>query len=177
MSEVQKLFDGARVLCGELQQLGGRFETLALRNGCDWVARELDGYPAGWAVPRYRQVLCAIWGELVGPTRVAEVVPLLTEHLSRGDRAVIRAGLQNWSEFAGREGFRLEAGAYIRDIDSQQHALYLRGMPAERSGWRVLKAWESVPGTGLLQMLCDIGDYGRTMHQGAMRRQRPSTRP
>ena len=119
---------------------------------------------------------CAIWGELAGPAGATQIALLPAAHLSRGDRATIGAGIERPREWAGREGVQPAAGAFLRAIDAQQHALYLRGMPPERAGWRVRKAWESVPVTSLLQMLHDIGAYARTLHREAVRRQRASPR-
>ncbi len=177
MSDIEQLVHAAGVLARELRQLRGRFEALDLAYGRDWVGRELEGYPAGSVVPRYREVPGAIWGELAHPGGTTEVAPLPTAHLNRGDRVVIRGGIEQPGELTGGDGFRVEAGAFLRAIDPQRHALYLRGMSAQRAGWRLLKAWESVPVTSLLQMLRDVGEYGRAMHQDALRRQRAAPRP
>ena len=177
VGSIQQLLDAAAALGGELQQLRGRFEALGLAHGREWVGRELAGYPAGSAVPRYREVSCAIRGELAGPAGATEVAPLPTAHLNGGDRTLIRHGVGQLGALSGRDGSRPEEGAFLRDIDPQRYALYLRGMPAERAGWRVLKAWESIPVTSLLQMLQDIGEYGRAMHEDAVRRQRAAPGP
>jgi hypothetical protein len=170
--DLHSLLDAAGVLAAELRQLRGHFEALTATYERDWVERELAGYPAGATIPRYRQVPCAIWGELASPAGATEVALLPTAHLNRGDRAVISGGIDHPEQLAGRDG---AAGAFLRDIDPQQHALYLRGMPPQRSGWRLLQAWECVPLASLLQMVRDIGEYARVMHREAVRRQRPST--
>jgi hypothetical protein len=166
-SDLRELADAADALAQELQQLRGRFEALAFSYGRDWVERELEGYAANCVVPRYRQVPCAVWGELAGPAGAIEIARLPVAHLAGGDRAVVRGGIGHPEELAGREGVRLEAGAFLRAIDPQQYALYVRGMPAERAGWRLLRAWESVPVASLLQMLRDAGAYGRAMEREA----------
>lgn len=74
-------------------------------------------------------------------------------------------------------GLRPGAGALLCDIDPQWHALFLRGMPPERAGWRMLRARESIPFASLHQMFQDIGEYGRAMHQDAVRRQAPPPGP
>lgn len=171
MADTEALVHAAGALAAELMQLRQRFEALAVAHGCEWVDRELQGYPAAAAIPRYRNVPCTVRGELAGRDGTTEVAPLPTAHLAHGDRSPIRAGVMQLAALAGREGFRQEAGAFVRDIDPQRHVLYQRGMPPEREGWRVRKAWESVPVASLLHMLRDIGDYGRAMHQDAVRRQ------
>ena len=176
MSDIQALLEAAGVLADELGRLRHRFEALALAYGRDWANREIGGYPPGSVVPRYRQVACATWGEFVGLAGATEIVPLPTRHLSRGDRTVIRSGTEDLSALTGSDGFRLEDGVFLRDIDRQQHTLYLRGMPAKRAGWRLLRAWESVPLANLFEMLRDIGEYGRAMHEEAVRRERAGSR-
>jgi hypothetical protein len=171
VSGLQELIDAAGALARELQQLRGHFEALDVGYGCDWVDRELEGYAAGLAVPRYRQVPCATWGELASAAGRVEIAPLPTAHLRLGNRAVIREGVRRPEELAGRLGVRYEGGAFLREIDPQSYPLYLRGMAADRAGWRVLRAWESVPVESLLQMLRDAGAYGNAMHEDAVRRQ------
>lgn len=56
MSDIQELLDGAGDIAGELEQLRGHFEALDLEDGRQWVGRELEAYPAGSVVLRYRRV-------------------------------------------------------------------------------------------------------------------------
>lgn len=162
-ADADALRDAAGALARELERLRGRFAELAHDAGREWVERELAGYPAGTAVPRYRDVPCMVEGRFAGPDGAQEIAPLPTQHLSRGDRAPIREGVLHLEPLAAAAPLR-------RPIDAQRHALYLRGMPAPRAGWRLVEAWECVAIDGLLAMLEGIAAYGRAMHEDAVRR-------
>ncbi len=150
----------AAALVHELRDLRTRFAALPLAHGCEWVDRELHGYPREAPVPRYRRIPCETWADIADAEGRVERIPLPTAHLADGGRTPVREGIVQLQE--------IEV-PIDRAIDPQAHALYLRGMPSQ-PGLRILRAWETIPPASLHGMLDAIRAYGQAMHEDALRR-------
>lgn len=146
----------------ELSQELGEFLADSRRSASvdmkERMARELAGYGPKSPAPRYRYVAAHHRGLFLEASESREA-DLPVRHLSFGDRAIVCEGLLSLRNMVGFSE-ALEAGvdSVKRPIHVQELPVYARGL-APNSGIKLLRGWELIPASSLIQMLHAIRDY------------------
>lgn len=127
---------GGGELAPEFAAAKERFQQAGRQDLCDWVDRELSGYPQGSRLPPYRHVPAVARGTVTRDEERLDNHRLPVWHLA-GDwtHEPLRQGLAQIEAWAGSS-----EPCLLQSIHPHQHALFTRGLRLG-GGHAVTEAW------------------------------------
>lgn len=140
----------------ELREVRAHASRTGLVDTARRIAVELEGWgPGDGAVPRHRWIEAKLRGETQG-ARAEKDAPLPSDHMTFGDRVVIREGLLHLRRIPGfGEALAASRDELRQPVDAQRIPGIARGLPPQ-SGIRIVSAWHCVPASSLAAMLSSI---------------------